>query len=183
MRTLGGDWTEPTGRSCPAAKCDSGRRRAKVAHCKGKPRSHARSISSSWQPDANTPFVGTTFRRVIATLFPAPKTDICGFPLRDVHSGTTGDVDTFWRMLGPDGQVANRRFLEEDLAFPIFSSGALASGLLWFRGGRLPQTRQALGEYPWGDRAGQSGGVRQKVEQRRRLTTNSQPVTKFPLGL
>jgi len=43
---------------------------------------------------------------------------------------TTSDVETFWGTLGSDGQVAERRFLEEDLTFPTFYGGALLVSLL-----------------------------------------------------
>jgi hypothetical protein len=188
MRTLGGDWTKPTGRSCPAVKHDSGRRRAKVAQRKGKPRSHTPPLASSSQPDANAVVVRATFQAIVERCLAAPKTDISSFRLRDAHtrsnhprtmartaraivwllfptvvfvvvgrlqaldSGrakvmqekhiamsetlnlrwhyTMSDAEMFWRRLGPDGQVAERRFLEEDLTFPTFYGGALVLSLL-----------------------------------------------------
>ena len=80
MRTLGGDWTEPTGRSCPAVKPDSWKRRAKVAHRKGKLRSDTARRSSSLQPDVNALLVRGAFRAVIETGLAVPKTDTFGFP-------------------------------------------------------------------------------------------------------
>jgi hypothetical protein len=43
---------------------------------------------------------------------------------------TASDAEKFWGKLGPDGQVAERRFLEEDLTFPTFYGGALVLSLL-----------------------------------------------------
>ena len=52
------------------------------------------------------------------------------------------DVDAFRTVLGLDGRIAERRFLEYDLTFPTFYGGALIASLLWtstaLLGGGLP---------------------------------------------
>ena len=47
------------------------------------------------------------------------------------------DVDRFWSALQETGRAAERKFLLEDLVFPVFYGGALAFSLLWL----LPRTR------------------------------------------
>ena len=41
------------------------------------------------------------------------------------------DVDSFWKALGKDGQLAEQRFLREDLTFPLIYGGALMLSLGW----------------------------------------------------
>jgi hypothetical protein len=53
------------------------------------------------------------------------------------------DVDRFWSALQATGRTAERKFLQEDLIFPVFYGGALALSLLWL----LPRTR-----LPWNPR-------------------------------
>jgi hypothetical protein len=44
------------------------------------------------------------------------------------------DVRRYWDALGPRGIVAERRFLQYDLAFPLVYGGALAASLVWLSG-------------------------------------------------
>ena len=53
------------------------------------------------------------------------------------------DVDRFWNALQESGRAAERKFLLEDLMFPVFYGGALTLSLLWL----LPRTR--LSWTPW----------------------------------
>jgi hypothetical protein len=52
-------------------------------------------------------------------------------PLNTRLSYAVDDVDDFWRALGADGLIAERRFLEFDLIFPALYGGALTASLLW----------------------------------------------------
>ena len=53
------------------------------------------------------------------------------------------DIDRFWNALQESGRTAERKFLQEDLIFPLFYGGSLAFSLLWLR----PRTR--LSWKPW----------------------------------
>ena len=52
---------------------------------------------------------------------------------------TPDDVTTYWRSLGHEGQLVERRFLEVDLLFPFLYGAGLLGGLLiaWISLGRI----------------------------------------------